>query len=63
MNDIRELNDAELEAVSGGMDCKTALIVSDIYATTALALRALGNDMMGNFFAGKAAGVAEGGCL
>ena len=62
MNDIRELNDAELEAVSGGMTCETAKVVFAIHMLTATALEGLGRTSDANFFYGKAAGTIEGGC-
>jgi hypothetical protein len=65
MNTIenRKLNDAELEVVSGGMTCDTALIVSNIYLTAATALLGLDNPAGASYFAGKAGGVREGaGC-
>lgn len=58
-----ELNDAELEAVAGGMDCDTALVVSNIYLTAATALLGLGDLGTAGYFIGKSAGVKEGaGC-
>jgi hypothetical protein len=59
---IRELNGAELEAIVGGMDCQTALVVSSIYDLTADALSALGNTEGATYNAGKAAGVRIGAC-
>jgi bacteriocin-like protein len=61
--EIRELNDAELETVSGGMDCNTAKVVADIHRLTATALEGLGRGCYAAFFGGKAAGIEQGGCL
>jgi hypothetical protein len=41
-NDVSSLNDAELEAVCGGMTCDTARIVAGIHATTAEVLGRVG---------------------
>jgi hypothetical protein len=60
--EIRELNDAELEAVSGGMTCQTARMVALIHLTTATALYGLGQTAAGDIFLGKAGGVVDGGC-
>jgi hypothetical protein len=62
MNDMRELNDAELEAVSGGMTCQTAKIVADIHRLTSEALYGLGNPIGGAYYGGLASGVTSGGC-
>ena len=62
MNDIRELNDAELEAVSGGMTCETATVVATIHKMTAIAAGALGLKEKANNFYGYASGVVEGAC-
>lgn len=62
MNDIRKLNDAELEAVSGGMTCETAHMVADIYKLTSTALYGLGQPIMGAYYGGLASGVIAGGC-
>lgn len=60
--EIRELNDAELENVSGGMSCKTALVVAQIYSMTGDILNAAGDYAGAVAFYGRAAGVIEGGC-
>ena len=62
MNNMRELNDAELEAVSGGMTCETAAVVANIHKMTAIALVVLGNGEGANYFGGLADGVMIGGC-
>ena len=62
MNDMRELNDAELEAVSGGMTCETAVVVANIHQMTAIALGVLGDGAGANYFGGLADGVMMGGC-
>ena len=60
--EIRELNDAELEAVSGGMSCNTALAVSKVYHTFADTLGILGDKAGSDYMHGKGQGVAIGGC-
>lgn len=62
MTDIRALNDSELEAVSGGMDCKTAAAVAKIYDLLAAVLGALGNTGAANIYTGMSIGVVQGGC-
>ncbi|CAN7398310.1 hypothetical protein LJR220_003553 [Bradyrhizobium sp. LjRoot220] len=61
-HEVRELNDAELEAVSGGMTCETACVVSNIHQMTAIALGVLGNNDGAQYFSGLATGVFNGGC-
>jgi hypothetical protein len=60
--EIRVLNDAELETVSGGMDCKTAQVVAKIYSMTGDILGAAGDRAGAIAFYGRAVGVLEGGC-
>jgi len=64
MNTIeaRDLNNDELAAVAGGMDCATAVAIGWIYTTTALALYGLGDKVGAAFFLGKSEGVVQGGC-
>ena len=62
ISELLELNDAELETVAGGMDCKSAMAVAQVYIITADALGALGNSAGSAVFSGKAQGVLEGGC-
>jgi predicted negative regulator of RcsB-dependent stress response len=62
ISDIRELNDDELEVLAGGMDCKWAAIVANIYRASGDILIAAGN-VPGAFDAyGHSSGVFEGGC-
>jgi hypothetical protein len=61
MNAVRELNDAELDVVSGGMDCQSAKIVASVYALTGLALHALGDTKGGEWFDAVSIGVRVGG--
>lgn len=62
MKDMRELNDAELEAVSGGMTCEAACVVSNIHKMTAIALGVLGDNDGAQRYGGLADGVFIGGC-
>jgi hypothetical protein len=63
MNDIRELNDAELEAVSGGMKCEDARVIASVYKMTSLALSLLGDEKGANYFIGASDGIQTGaGC-
>jgi hypothetical protein len=62
MNDIRELNDAELEAVSGGMSCNAALAVAKVYGTFGDTLSILGDSLGAANMWGKGSGIASGGC-
>ena len=57
-----ELNDAELNEVSGGLDCKSALIVGQFYTGLSKVMYALGNDIMGAYYGGKGSGIITGGC-
>ena len=64
MNDIRELNDAELEAVSGGMKCEHARVIASVHKMTNLALLILGDEKGANYFIGASDGVQTGaGCF
>ena len=60
MNDIRELNDAELEAVSGGMTCQEAKVVASVHKMTSFALSLMGDDKGSNYFIGVADGLQTG---
>jgi hypothetical protein len=60
--DLRELNDVELEGVSGGMTCETARTVARIHNLTAMALGLLGNQQGESYYYGMADGVYAGGC-
>lgn len=62
ISERHELNDGELEAVVGGMDCKSAMAVAQVYIITAEALGAMGNSAGSAPFSGRAQGVLEGGC-
>ena len=61
-NDVSSLNDAELEAVCGGMTCDTARIVAGIHATTAEVLGRVGQVGLALYFLGLAGGVTNGAC-
>lgn len=57
-----ELNDAELEAVAGGLDCNAAVAIGWIYTITAMALNALGDKVGAAQFLGKSQGILQGAC-
>jgi hypothetical protein len=58
-----ELANTDLDQVTGGMDCDTAVGVAATHACTAAALSALGELGLSQVYAGKALGVLEGaGC-
>jgi bacteriocin-like protein len=61
-NDVRELNDDELNEVSGGLDCKSAVAVGQFYMGLSKVMYALGNDIMGAYYGGKGSGIITGGC-
>jgi bacteriocin-like protein len=60
MTDIRELSIDELDTVSGGMDCKSAQAVANVYWCTAVALAGLGNKEEAGINAGIAIGLGKG---
>ena len=60
--EIRQLNDTDLEAVAGGMDCRTAVAVSKIYISVGDILNSLGDSTGATNFYGQANGVLQGGC-
>jgi hypothetical protein len=61
-NDVRELNEAELEGVTGGMDCKTGHAIAETYRLAGAVLGALGNHEGANRMYGTAYGVSVGAC-
>jgi hypothetical protein len=65
MNTIetRKLNDAELEAVTGGMTCAAACVLAITYLACAAGLALAGNQTAANKYIDKAEGVAQGGCF
>jgi hypothetical protein len=56
------ITDGDLDQVSGGMDCKTALLVAGLYESVATIAAAAGNAALSSYFSGKAAGLVDGGC-
>jgi bacteriocin-like protein len=60
--ETHELNDAELNEVSGGMDCRSAIAVAQVYVSVAGVLGALGDSAGSAYFSGQAKGVLQGGC-
>jgi hypothetical protein len=62
--EAREVNDAELEAVAGGMTCDAAVVLSRIYGAAANVLMGLGHPAMAAALAGQGIGVLQGaGCI
>jgi hypothetical protein len=57
-----ELNDVELEIVSGGMDCKTGTALSNFYYGLADCMKAIGNTPLYLVFTGMGSGIATGAC-
>ena len=62
MNDLYHLTEGDLDQVSGGMDCSTAIAVAQAYTTFAGVLNALGDSAGSMYFSGRAMGVLDGGC-
>ena len=62
MNNLRDLNDAELEAVSGGMDCSAAIVVARIYQSTGNVFKGLGDYVGAAEYYNMARGILVGGC-
>ncbi|MDO9459401.1 MAG: hypothetical protein Q7N95_04705 [Alphaproteobacteria bacterium] len=62
MNDIHEMNDAELQTVAGGMTCEAAHVVASIHRMTAQALTALGQPAQAAYYGGMAIGTVSGAC-
>ena len=55
--------DGDLDQVSGGMDCRTAVGLATVYLSLARIFAAGGDLVNGAYYAGKAGGVTEGaGC-
>lgn len=54
MIEIRELNDAELNEVSGGLFAQSCEVISNIYSTAAAALEGLGQGLQAANFSSKA---------
>jgi hypothetical protein len=61
-NEVRELNETELEGVAGGMSCRTAIAIARTYYTAGLALEGLGNTGGANNFYGFGSGVLTASC-
>jgi hypothetical protein len=53
-NEPSELNDAELEVVSGGMDCKTGQALGKFFNALSDGMAAIGNYTLAVRFAGEA---------
>jgi hypothetical protein len=57
------ITDGDLDQVSGGMDCRTAVGLATVYLSLARIFAAGGDLVNGAYYAGKAGGVTEGaGC-
>ncbi len=61
-NEVRELNEAELEGATGGMDCKTGTAIAATYRLAGAILGALGDHEMANRMYGTGYGVKVGAC-
>ena len=57
-----ELNDAELEVVVGGLDCKTQGALSDFYAGLSKCMESIGNARLANYFIGVSYGINQVPC-
>ena len=62
MDNFRTLTNEELNLVSGGMDCRTAIAVSQAYNAAAKVMGALGDNLSSMHFSGRAMGVLDGAC-
>jgi hypothetical protein len=62
ISEIRELNHAELDSASGGMECGTAIAVAKAYVAFGDVMNSLGDSVGAATFYGKAEGVLQGGC-
>jgi len=56
------LTNEELNLVSGGMDCRTAIAVSQAYVAAAQVMGAVGDNLSSMNFSGRATGVIQGAC-
>ena len=61
-NEANQLNDAELEVVVGGMDCKTGQALGDFYYGLADCMAAIGNYTLAFKYSGMGQGVKAGAC-
>jgi hypothetical protein len=60
--ETRKLNDADLEVVAGGMDCKWALIAAKIYVASGDIMGAMGDAKGASGAYGTASGLLKGAC-
>jgi hypothetical protein len=60
---IRELNDTDLDEVSGGMTCDQAHTLANIYLACAIGLGVAGKQALSDQYKDKATGVLQGGCF
>jgi hypothetical protein len=56
------LNDADLEAATGGMSCDTAKSLATLYNCVAITCHAVGWHLEGAHWHGKADGIQQGAC-
>jgi hypothetical protein len=61
-NEASELNEAELEVVSGGMDCKTGQALGKFYNGLSDCMAAIGNYDLAIQFAGTASNYIHKSC-
>jgi hypothetical protein len=62
MDKFETLTNEELNLASGGMDCRTAIAVSQAYTAAAGVMSAVGDQLTSMLFSGRAQGVIDGGC-
>ena len=58
-NEASKLNDAELEVVVGGMDCKTGEAVSKFYDAMANCMKSVGNTGLQIYYLGMSQGILQ----
>ena len=59
---IDRLTDSTLDMISGGMECRTSIAISNGYLSLARVFVSMGDTASGAFYAGKAMGIMEGAC-
>jgi hypothetical protein len=62
MTNFNSLIDDDLDQVTGGMDCKTAIYVAKFWNDVAGILGAMGNTQAASAATGRANGVMDAGC-
>lgn len=62
IRNIREINVADLDVVSGGLDCNSAIAVGLIDMLTSTVLSELGDQIASARYLGRAEGRLDGAC-